>query len=251
MNLLNTIVPVHVKTIVFDQRTWHDKNRSMTLASRITEARKKLNLTQDDLADAVGCSVDMIRKLEQGARKSTTLIVKLANALQVSPSWLDAGNIENDSESNILFSRSRARVEQPLSNYNVLPLEKSIKTVPLLSFVQAGDFIEAFEDLELTEQIVTDAPIKKHTYALRVSGDSMEPVFKEGMIVIVEPELSPIPGDFVIAKNGDNEATLKQLVKDGADWYLKPLNAQYPTKDASKYEVIGVVIQVQQVTKFR
>jgi SOS-response transcriptional repressor LexA len=39
----------------------------------------------------------------------------------------------------------------------------------------------------------------------------MEPDFKEGDI-IVDPELEPVPGEFVVAKNGDNEATFKNTV---------------------------------------
>ena len=27
---------------------------------------------------------------------------------------------------------------------------------------------------------------------------------------------------YAVAKNGDEETTFKQLIKDGADWYLKP-----------------------------
>jgi hypothetical protein len=44
---------------------------------------------------------------------------------------------------------------------------------------------------------------------LRVQGDSMTPDFPHGCIIVVEPELDPLPGDYVIAKNGDDEATFK------------------------------------------
>jgi len=45
----------------------------------------------------------------------------------------------------------------------------------------------------------------------------------------------------VIAKNGD-DATFKQLVKDGSDWLLKPLNDRYPIKPLeSPCKIIGVV----------
>ena len=78
------------------------------------------------------------------------------------------------------------------------------------------------------------------SYALRVIGDSMEPEFPEGMILIVEPEMDFAPNDFVIVKNGD-EATFKQLIKDGLDWYLKPLNPRYPIKPLGNSKIIGVV----------
>lgn len=95
------------------------------------------------------------------------------------------------------------------------------------------------------EMIPTTVPVGAHTFALRVSGDSMEPRFPNGVLLIVEPELDPMPGDFVIAKNGSEETTFKQLVRDGADWYLKPLNDRYPIKPLAGSKVIGVVRAVE------
>lgn len=74
----------------------------------------------------------------------------------------------------------------------------------------------------------------------------MEPDFKEGMVIIVEPELDPLPNDYVIVKNGSEESTFKQLVKDGSDWYLKPLNDRYPMKPfTTDMRVVGVVRAVE------
>lgn len=69
----------------------------------------------------------------------------------------------------------------------------------------------------------------------------MEPNFPDGVILIIEPDLDYQPGDYVIAKNGDHEATFKQLIKDGADWYLKPINNRYPIKPLGTSTIIGVV----------
>ncbi len=77
--------------------------------------------------------------------------------------------------------------------------------------------------------VSTTAPVKDHTYALRVAGDSMEPEFPEGMILIVEPELDPQVGDFIIVRL-DGDVTFKQLVQDSGEWYLKPLNPRYPIR---------------------
>ena len=145
---------------------------------------------------------------------------------------------------------------QQLANYNVDPIKIINTSVPLLSSVQAGAFKEAIEfDWSECERITTDAKIKEKTFALKVKGDSMisdGPVtFPEGTLLIIEPDMAPISGDFVIAKNGDNEATFKQLIKDGADWYLKPLNKHYPIKPANEIDIVGVVIQAQLITKLK
>ena len=121
--------------------------------------------------------------------------------------------------------------------------------VPLISDVQAGmyrDFVDNFHPGDDGKELIsTSVPVKRYTFALRIVGDSMEPDFQEGMILIVEPELEPNPGDFVIAKNASEETTFKQLVKDGSDWYLKPLNDRYPIKPLGERSIVGVVRAVE------
>lgn len=118
----------------------------------------------------------------------------------------------------------------------------------MISDVQAGSFTEHVDNFHPgdggMELIPTTVPIKRYTFALRVAGDSMEPEFREGMILVIEPELDPMPGDFVVAKNGDG-TTFKQLVKDGDDWYLKPLNPRYPIKPLGDSQVLGVLRAVE------
>lgn len=145
----------------------------------------------------------------------------------------------------------RLEANQTLANYENLPIGAQLNSVPLISWVQAGAFTEAIEDTNNAERIITDARVKPRTYALRVTGDSMLPLFPPGMILIIDPEMAAAHGDYVIAKNGDNEATFKQLVKDGADWYLKPINPQYPIKSAANIDIIGVVVQAQSITRFK
>lgn len=134
--------------------------------------------------------------------------------------------------------------EQAEADMNVSPGPDIRGKVPLISWVQAGDFAEVVDLLhpgEAFEWIETTVQPRVHTFALRVHNDSMEPLFPAGTILIVEPELDAHAGDYVIAKNGDEEATFKQLVRDGGDWYLKPLNPRYPLKPFAGCHVVGVV----------
>ena len=121
--------------------------------------------------------------------------------------------------------------------------------VPLLSDVQAGAYKMYVDNLlpedEAQDLIPTGVPVNRHTFALRVMGDSMEPEFREGMILIVEPEMSPQPGDYVIARDGADETTFKQLVRDAGEWYLKPLNPRWPIRPLGKSTIIGVVRAVE------
>lgn len=124
-----------------------------------------------------------------------------------------------------------------------MKLTLTLNRVPVLTCVQAGDFreiVDNYQSNQADEWLETDVPVKQRTFALIVEGDSMEPEFAPGMRVVVEPDMDPENGDYVIAGNGE-QATLKKLVRDGDDWYLKPLNSRYPIKPLGSGRIIGVV----------
>jgi len=119
--------------------------------------------------------------------------------------------------------------------------------VPLVSEVEAGNYtvIDNYMPTGRFDTVPVTVPVQRHTYALRVHGDSMvsevADSFPEGSIIIVEPEMEPMAGDYVIALNTANETTFKQLIRDGGDLYLRPLNSRYPIKPLGDAVVIGVV----------
>jgi SOS-response transcriptional repressor LexA len=105
------------------------------------------------------------------------------------------------------------------------------------------------EDFVLVDD---DYKCSERTFALRIKGDSMEPRFSEGDVIIVDPDLRPHPGDYVVAstENGE-EATFKKYRVVGMDrsghevFELVPLNSDYPVlrSDALGLTVIGVMIE--------
>ena len=68
---------------------------------RLTQARESAKLTQQQLADALGIRQQDIQKLETGTTKTCKqeLILKIAEKLNVSPSWLALGLEELDKAS--------------------------------------------------------------------------------------------------------------------------------------------------------
>lgn len=129
--------------------------------------------------------------------------------------------------------------------------------IPVISWVQAGSFASVVDNLhpgEAEEWADTTVAVRRHTYALRVRGDSMtnpegEPTFQDGQIIVVEPDAIDSPdrlvGKFVVVKRArDNEATFKQLTKDAGVYYLKPLNPRYKLIELQADDTIcGVVVQ--------
>jgi len=110
------------------------------------------------------------------------------------------------------------------------------------------------------------------TFALEIRGDSMMPPpgsgeesFNEGDRIIVDCNVTPLPGDFVVAKNGpDGEhgkhaATFKKYRPRGMDeqgrevFELVPLNPDYPTmrSDRQRIDIIGVMVEHRRYRKRR
>ena len=80
-------------------------------------------------------------------------------------------------------------------------------------------------------------------YALRVIGDSMEPEFLDGHILIVDPAMSPEHGTYVII-DYQGETTFRQFIVENGRKFLKALNETYPAVElVERYTVRGVVVQ--------
>lgn len=118
-------------------------------------------------------------------------------------------------------------------------------TVPVISWVQAGNWKEVIEADGDIKRVPTTYKVREHTYALRVEGDSMEPTFPRGCLIIVEPDEDALPGQYVIVRQAGNEATFKQLIQDGGTYMLKPINDRYPIMQMQPGAVFcGVVKQM-------
>ncbi|MCP4043122.1 MAG: S24 family peptidase [Gammaproteobacteria bacterium] len=81
-------------------------------------------------------------------------------------------------------------------------------------------------------------------FALRVIGDSMEPEFKDGVIVIIDPTGVAANGSYVLAVH-EEEYIFRQLVKEGDKMYLKALNENYPRHPlpGGVDDIKGVIVQ--------
>jgi len=80
-------------------------------------------------------------------------------------------------------------------------------------------------------------------YALRVLGDSMEPEFPDGCVVIVDPGHTPRDGSYVVVEYA-GDVFFRQLVFDGERRFLKPLNPKYGGFElVPPYTVRGGVVQ--------
>ena len=121
--------------------------------------------------------------------------------------------------------------------------------VPLISWVQAGNWHEAIDNFapgDGEDTLPCPVPHSANTFALQVSGESMADEYPEGYIIFVDPNVQPTHRDDVVVRLlPENEVTFKRYMLDGGRPYLKAMNKNWPNPiipidgDA---EICGVVV---------
>ncbi len=225
-----------------------EKKALDSFGKRLAERRKQAGLTQLELSVACGWSTQSrVSNYESAVREPIAADVeKMAAALGTTPSYL-------------LFGDGFQGVREPSApfeagNGNVDPLPPP-RRIPLVSWVQAGHWTDTEDPYPAGSAerfISTDVRAGRHAYAVEVVGDSMEPDFPEGTILIVDPESAPRHRSFIIVRLPDtNEATFKQLVIEAGKQYLRPLNDAYPVMVMPETAVLcGVVKQARWARDF-
>lgn len=102
--------------------------------------------------------------------------------------------------------------------------------IPVLGIVQAGLPIEAVENIIDYEEITEEMARQGEFFGLKIRGDSMEPKFSEGDVVIVRKQSDVDSGTIAIVMVNGDEATVKKLQKFDGGINLIPLNSSYDIK---------------------
>lgn len=82
-------------------------------------------------------------------------------------------------------------------------------------------------------------------FALRVLDDSMEPEFRRGCIIIIDPTGRATDGSYVLVE-GKSDVLFRRLEKKADGWSLQALNDLYPSTDEVAQDltnVLGVIVQ--------
>lgn len=212
----------------------------MTVGENIRKFRKARGWKILDLAIRVDSDVGNISRLERGKQGySDEMLRKIATAL---------GCTVAD-----LFTSTD-------SVTNITPTPLGTRRIPLISYVQAGHMTEAVDSYAIgnsEEWLLTDLDLGANAFALKIKGDSMLPEFREGDTVIIDPSVQPLPGDYVVAKNCENEATFKKYRPRGINergeqvFELVPLNDDYPSmrSDLVNITIIGTMVEHRRYRK--
>lgn len=214
----------------------------MSFAERMKNRRMELGITRSELAKRLNVSASAISNYEnEVSAPKEDILLRLFDALDVEPNYLfqDSFTARSGTMSPneiVLVERYRALTakgrqainavldaaeEEHRSKVAALPAQRSVRQIPLFASPAAAGYVSPILGEEY-EMIDVDTAARAQ-FAVRISGDSMEPHIRDGSIVYVarEPLQNGDIGVFCV----DNDTFCKQYYKDPLGMvYLFSLN---------------------------
>ena len=234
----------------------------MSLGQIIRKRRHELNVTLDEVSAKTGFSKPYLSTIETGKVKnppSDELLRKLEDALKFSPGTLrHAANLDRmsadvrqqfeacESENqrwrklvrNLMDKKIKGTDINDMISKSDLQIDKSVsktepgKLIPIINRVAAGYPVD-FDDLDYPAGFADDyvrCPDidDPHAFGVRIVGDSMEPKFVQGDIVIVSPAVEVRNGDDCFVRLVPQETTFKRIFFEADNMVrLQPRNEKY------------------------
>lgn len=204
--------------------------KNETLGDRIRLRRKSLQLTQKQLAQQVNVSHVAVSQWE----KEETLprgenLLRLSEALGCAPAFL----IEGDGP---VFSESAWA---------------GLHQIPLLAQRDVAQWLSDPASVRQDRLMHNDMALSQQSFAFRVEDQSMAPAILRDDVVIIDPSLSPQPGDSVLALQ-QQVALLRTWRQRGseegvAQFELAPVNINFPELHSSRdsLQLIGTLVELR------
>ena len=189
-------------------------------------------MNQADLASRLSVNKSVVSSWISGSRyPRMNTMEKIANIFNIEKSDL----IEDKSE------------KEPTSYH-----ARGIR-IPVLGRVAAGIPIEAITDVDDWEEIPESMAKTGEYFALRITGNSMEPRMLDGDVVIVKRQSDVDNGDVAVVLVNGNDATVKQITKSETGLTLIGWNlAVYTPRTYNKKEcrdlpvsILGKVVEIR------
>lgn len=229
-----------------------DTMQNMSIHRVIREGRKRLQMTEQQFADAVGVTRTAVNQWEKEGgtaptRKNQPAVAKL---LGITVAELTGGNPY------LQEPASQHSVQEPQAIYLTgNPEYPAIRRVSIKAQAGVTGYAVEYMNEDGPPIVFRRDWYTMHGYrpekmlALRIAGESMVPSLYPGDLVVVNTA-QPEPKDgiaFVVAYEG--EVLVKRLIRDAGQWWLNSDNQdqrRYPRKVCNgDTEIIGEVVYRQ------
>ena len=225
----------------------------MPFGDKLKNARINAGLTQKQLANLIGAKHNSISNWENNQNMpDPNMIEAICGVLKVSPSYLLLNNSDNIDDPYFIEPREQAHI----TKYRQLNTDGQNKVDEYTTdLVDSGKYAAAEQpviDIKYTDMPVYNEPAAAGTgnylqessyetmsfpadsipagaeFGVRISGDSMEPIIKDGNIVWVKPQVSIENGEigiFVLNNDAfckrlhiDYDNKIVELISDNPDY---------------------------------
>jgi SOS-response transcriptional repressor LexA len=210
--------------------------RNIDRGSFIRKTRKKLNLSQLDIAEALNVTRTSVTKWEQGAQMKGESLIKLADFLNIDPNLL--GGLPTPQKNPTIMYKSNDR--------SVI-----IREFPLLDKTEIMDWLSKKRrfDMEKFQIPMYDEKLSNDVYLLINEGNAMlnqdnpfDSIFPKEILVI-EPNATPQDGCIVLVHFGKDDIRVRQYREDGSEKFLKAFDPNFKIIPLdNELKILGIVI---------
>lgn len=207
----------------------------LTLSERIREAIAAAGLSQSDVARRTGNTTGAVSQWISGQTRQ----LKTHNALALEAltgyraQWLATG--------------AGPRMADHAS---VVRGSDGERQLPLLAGHQVDLWLDETSPFEPEDWLTTEGIVGEKAFGLKVEGRSMTPKFEPGDKVIIDPEVTPIPGDYV-ALHTDQGLQFRRYRVVAANPGQPPVfeavavNPDYPAlrSDIAPLKILGTMVE--------
>ncbi|MFQ5912423.1 MAG: helix-turn-helix domain-containing protein [Nitrospinota bacterium] len=219
-----------------------DNNVYMGIGAEIRKLRRRLGLSQVELARRASVEARHISRLENEKHSPTAdVLTRIAEALDASPrdlwpapkadgSYKADGTLKADGEKP---SSASATTERDME-YQEPGVGALGALVPIVGHVSGGDSENLWGDGDFPvgtgfDQLSCASDLSDaNAFALEVRGDSMAPVFRNGAVVIVSPNRQVKSGDFAVVRTQEGKSHFKMVWLESDQVRLTSINPAEP-----------------------
>jgi len=194
---------------------------------RIKALREAARMEPQELADSMKVSVQSVYSWQAGKPIKPQNVERLAEIFRVSESYIYRGIGDDGVE----FMQ-----------------KSSTRSVPQISLdtVAVQDFDTFMAQVQQSEHYTACRfSTGDNSFAFRLLDDSNAPVYCEGDVIVVDPDISPEPGDYVLAQINKREYVFRRYRLYENGFALAPANLDYPTihSDNAEIAIFGVMTE--------
>ncbi|MGN1479015.1 MAG: LexA family protein, partial [Acutalibacteraceae bacterium] len=183
-----------------------------------------------------------IKALRAARGMTQAQLASLCGVHQTAVSQWEKGRTDPDKNSIVTLSEIFNVSADTIMGLELRNEKKNL--IPVLGYVRAGIPIEAVQEILDYEEISESMAASGEHFALRVTGDSMEPRICDGDVVIVRRQSDVDSGDIAVVLVNSMDATIKKIIKKGTSISLVPFNPNYDVTIFTAQEIASLPVTI-------